>query len=66
MEYIQSFGRPYPKYEVLGEIGPDHQKIFLVGVYVENKLVGTGIGGTKKEAEQIAAKKVLDLSDYLL
>lgn len=66
MEYIQSFGRPYPKYEVLGEIGPDHQKKFLVGVYVENKLVGTGIGGTKKEAEQIAAKKVLDLSDYLL
>lgn len=62
MEFVQSFGKPYPKYEVLGEIGPDHQKTFMVGVYVDNKLVGTGLGPTKKEAEQNAAKKVLELS----
>lgn len=66
MEYIQSFGKSFPTYAVLGEIGPDHQKKFIVGVYVENKLLGTGIASTKKEAEQIAAKKVLELSDNLL
>lgn len=66
MEYVQSFGKAYPKYQVLGDEGPDHQKLFLVGVYVENKLLGTGLAGTKKEAEQIAAKKVLELSANLL
>jgi dsRNA-specific ribonuclease len=34
----------------------------MVGVFVENKLLGTGLGSTKKEAEQFAAKKVLELS----
>jgi ribonuclease-3 len=66
MEYVQSFGRPYPLYHLIGEEGPDHHKLFLVGVYLDNKLLGTGLGATKKEAEQIAAKKVMELSVNLL
>lgn len=66
MEFIQSYGVSYPIYKLLAEEGPDHLKRFLVGVFINNKLVGTAIANSKKDAEQIAAKKVLDLSKFLL
>lgn len=61
MEYLQSLGITFPIYKILSESGPDHLKSFLVGVYVEGKLMGTAIAHSKKEAEQNAAKKVLEL-----
>lgn len=47
-------------YQILLEEGPDHNKCFTAGVFVEGDLMGKGIGRTKKEAEQNAAKQVLD------
>ena len=46
-------------YEVIGESGPDHDKIFTVHVKFHNKILGKGKGKSKKEAEQAAAKSAL-------
>ena len=48
------------RYEIISEFGPDHNKTFEISVYYNNKLLGTGIGKSKKEAEQCAAKKALN------
>ena len=53
-----------PDYKVLKEWGPDHDKHFLVGVYLGNKLVAKGEGSSKHEAEEAAAKKALILKDW--
>lgn len=60
LEYVQSEGCSPPIYNVLEEIGPDHSKEFKIGVFVANELKGIGIGKSKKEAEQNAAKKALE------
>lgn len=44
-----------PSYRVISEVGPDHDKDFNVGVYLNDELVGEGIGKSKQEAEQNAA-----------
>ena len=46
-------------YEVTGEQGPDHEKLFTVDVKINEKPLGTGTGKTKKSAEQNAAKAAL-------
>lgn len=46
-------------YRILNEIGPDHDKLFTAGVYLQGELQGKGIGKTKKEAEQQAAHSAL-------
>ncbi len=48
-----------PTYKVLGEVGPDHEKIFTVGVYLDNKKVAEGTGGSKQEAQIDAAEAAL-------
>ncbi len=48
-----------PVYKVLSEEGPDHDKIFTLGVYVGNKLMGKGNGSSKQNAQQEAAKAAL-------
>lgn len=47
-------------YQILAEDGPDHNKSFTAGVFLQGTLMGKGIGRTKKEAEQHAAKQVLE------
>ncbi len=59
LELVQSLGKPSPTYSVLEESGPDHDKEFNVAVYVEDKMLGTGTGKSKKQAEQFAAKDAL-------
>lgn len=44
-----------PRYEVLKETGPDHNKHFTVGVYLGNKQIATGTGSSKQEAQISAA-----------
>jgi ribonuclease III len=44
-----------PTYEVLEEKGPDHQKKFKIGVYLDQKLIGLGQGASKQKAQQSAA-----------
>jgi len=61
LEQVQAEGFNAPTYSVLEEFGPDHSKEFKVGVYVDNHQKGIGIGKSKKEAEQEAAKSALQL-----
>jgi ribonuclease III len=58
-ERCQSLFRAIPRYRLIGEKGPDHDKIFEVELYVKNDLMGRGTGRNKKEAEQEAAKEAL-------
>lgn len=60
-EIIQEQSRVTPTYQVLEESGPDHQKIFRVGVYVGEKLIAEGKGLSKQEAEINAASQALSL-----
>lgn len=59
-EYVQSRGLPTPKYRVIEESGPDHDKDFVVEVSVEGKPAGRGKGKSKSIAEQVAAEKALE------
>jgi ribonuclease-3 len=59
LEYMQARGNGMPFYQVQDQIGPDHDKVFAVGVYVDNILLGEGRGKSKKVAEQKAAREAL-------
>lgn len=48
-----------PVYKVLSEDGPDHDKIFTLGVFVGTKLLGSGSGSSKQAAQQKAAEEAL-------
>jgi ribonuclease-3 len=48
-----------PSYKTIKEAGPDHDKHFTVGLYLNNELASTGEGRSKQEAEQDAAQKGL-------
>lgn len=49
-----------PNYETLSEVGPDHAKVFTVGVFIGGKEIAKGEGQSKQEAEQKAAEAGLD------
>jgi ribonuclease-3 len=49
-----------PTYTVLSEAGPDHQKTFEVQLSIKGSVYGRGIGRSKKEAEQQAAREALE------
>ncbi|MBE6793174.1 MAG: ribonuclease III [Ruminococcaceae bacterium] len=51
-------------YELVKEAGPDHQKRFTVEVHLNSNVVGTGVGRSKKEAEQQAAREALKWMGY--
>lgn len=53
-----------PSYKVVREIGPDHDKQFVVGVYLESELVAEGTGKSKQEAEQHAAAEGLKVKAW--
>jgi len=58
-EYTQNRFSCVPLYEVVGEIGPSHDKRFDVKVKIRSQVRGSGKGRSKKEAEQNAAKEAL-------
>lgn len=58
-EVAQSADGYTPVYKVLSEEGPDHEKIFTLGVYVGTKLMGRGTGPSKQSAQQVAAEMAL-------
>ena len=59
LEHLQGRGLGMPRYEVVEETGPDHEKTFTVCVYCMDDKMGTGRGLSKKEAEQAAAEEAL-------
>ena len=58
-ELVQQHPDNSIRYEMTGESGPDHNKLFRCAVYVNGVLSGEGEGHTKKEAEQAAAGSAL-------
>jgi ribonuclease-3 len=58
-DYTLRTVKKLPTYEVLFEEGPEHQKTFLVAVFVDEEEAGRGRGGTKKQAEQAAAMEAV-------
>ncbi len=54
-EYFQEIHKKLPEYKVLKQSGPEHNKIYQVGVFFEKKLIADGVGNSKKAAEEAAA-----------
>lgn len=65
-EIIQKNKEEKIEYVLMMESGPDHNKRFEVEVHLNSNVIGTGIGHSKKQAEQNAAKEALALMGYQL
>jgi ribonuclease-3 len=59
LELLQSHAWETPRYVVAAESGPDHHKSFTVEVYINGRVLGSGVGDSKKSAEQRAAQQAL-------
>jgi ribonuclease-3 len=62
-ERVQSIYKTPPRYRVGATHGPDHSKDFEVEVLVQGEVVGEGVGRSKKDAEQVAARMALERLD---
>lgn len=60
-ELVQSKDGHTPVYKVLTEEGPDHDKVFTVGVFVNGELKGKGSGPSKQSGQVAAAEAALQL-----
>lgn len=58
-EVVQSCEGFTPMYKVMKEDGPDHDKVFVIGVYINNELKGEGSGPSKQAAQVAAAGAAL-------
>lgn len=58
-EIIQKKFKITPTYKMLKQSGPEHNKQFICGVYIKDKLIASGKGNDKQSAETQAAKKAL-------
>ena len=65
-EIIQRNPEEKLTYVLTGESGPDHDKCFTVEVHLNSNVIGEGSGHSKKNAEQAAAKKALELMGIAL
>lgn len=63
-EIVQEKKGVTPTYNVMSESGPDHDKVFIVGVFLGNKKVGQGAGPSKQEAEIAAAENALATNEF--
>lgn len=59
-ELLQGRGQQPAEYRLVGESGPDHQKIFQIEVWINGECLAKGEGSSKKEAEQQAARSALE------
>lgn len=48
-----------PTYRVVSQSGPDHDRTFVAEVRAEGEVLGRGVGKSKKQAEQAAAREAL-------
>lgn len=58
-EVMQRIDGVTPRYVVMEEVGPDHDKTFTLGVYAGDRLVSKGVGPSKQAAQQEAARAAL-------
>lgn len=59
LEYAQANAMGCPKYHIIREDGPEHNRWFTVKVTINNETLGIGSGRNKKDAEQAAAAEAL-------
>lgn len=65
-ELVQRKLKFTPRYKIIESHGKDHEKIFVSGVFVHDKLVAKGAGKSKQEAETLAAEEALkEMADQL-
>ena len=62
-EKVQQKGNVKIRYELLGQVGPAHEQVFTMGLYMNAQLIAPGKGKTKKQAETQAAQTGFDLVD---
>lgn len=60
-EKCQKAHSTVPIYEVISESGPEHEREYVVKVLIQGQEMGSGLGRTKKQAEQMAAQKALEV-----
>lgn len=65
LEHSQALGTGIPKYIVVEESGPDHNRQFTIEVSIGSEIVGKGVGRNKKEAEQNAASAAVQRFNIL-
>lgn len=53
-----------PTYELISQVGPDHDRVFTIGVYLNKDKVAEGEGRSKQEAEQAAAEAAIDAKGW--
>lgn len=58
-EKAQNLENITPEYKLISHEGPDHNKIFTMGVYLNDELIASGEGSSKQKAEQDAAQNAL-------
>ena len=63
-EIIQQNPEEKVIYELADESGAAHNRVFTSNVLLNGQIIGTGVGGSKKEAEQNAAKEAIKLMGY--
>lgn len=63
-ELAQEHTNTTPTYETLDQTGPDHDRIFTVGVYIGKEMVAKGKGRAKQEAEQAAAEAAIEAKGW--
>jgi len=59
-ETSQNLFKMVPRYRLVEELGPDHDKTFKVNILINNEIYGVGMGKSKKDAEQNAAREALE------
>ena len=59
-EWAQKNVNEAPEYKTVDEVGPDHQKLFKVEVYIKQECMGQGEAGKRQSAEELAARSALN------
>jgi len=63
-ELAQEHASVTPTYETLSQEGPDHDRVFTVGIFLRSEKVAEGKGRSKQEAEQQAAERALTVKNW--
>jgi ribonuclease-3 len=63
-ELAQEHASVTPTYETVGQSGPDHDRVFTVGVFLRKEKIAEGTGRSKQEAEQQAAERAVEAKGW--